>query len=105
MHCASGVKSLTGLKSMSGCWLSMRTICAWQLSMSVSCCVLVKSVMSRFLVLADRSGPFARNQGPRRSAQEPNDTHQIEVVNSSANSNGRDSGLAENPGGELESRL
>jgi hypothetical protein len=35
VHCASGVNSLTtGVKSMSGCWLSMRAICAWQLAMS-----------------------------------------------------------------------
>jgi hypothetical protein len=71
VHCASGVKSLTtGVKSISSCWLSMRTICAGQLAMSCSVCDWVKSVMLRFLVLADRSGPFTKPKdrgGPRRN--------------------------------------
>jgi hypothetical protein len=95
VHCASGVKSLTtGTKSMSGCWLSRRTICAWQLAISVSCWVLVKSI-ERFLVSVDRSGPFTKPKdrgGPRRN---PIDAHRPTTTLRKA-SNGRDSrfGLA-----------
>jgi len=77
VHCASGVKSLTrGLKSMSEWPASLLMICSWQLARSCSVCVLVKSVIERFLVFADPNGPVTKAAG-MRVRQEPIDTHHV----------------------------
>src|ERR1700730_4430813 len=78
VHWASGVKSLTtGLKSMSGSALSMRTIWAWQFARSCSCWVLVKSVIGRFLVLADPNGPVTK--APEHSGPPRTENHQLDL--------------------------
>jgi hypothetical protein len=68
------------------------------------------SIIERFLVLADPSGPFIRTDGPRRVREElisesriplgktetaeRNDSHRLAQAAPMDSSNGRDSGLA-----------
>src|ERR1022692_4181886 len=76
---------MTGLWSMLGSPASMRTICNWQLVISGSVWVLVKSVIWKFLVKADPLGPVTKPAGPRGSAEEFNDTRRDQAESRSLN--------------------